>query len=226
MGVRARARIAAAAAFVAVPALVLASPAQGAAYRYWTYWSVADGSWSFATMGPAQSVPADGSVEGWRLSVTTESGSAQDAPRALPSFADICAATPATDGRKRVALVVDPGEPQDAPASEAPASLIATCVTVEPDATGYEVLRTAHRVRIGDSGLVCGIDGYPARECAALVDEQAAATQSAEPVLDAGADPSAASVQDGAGSALPLVAGLVVIAMLGAGAFALRRRRS
>lgn len=219
---RARARLAAAvmAAAVAVPALASASHA--ASYRYWTYWTAADGAWSFATAGPAQSIPADGTVQGWRFAVTTESGSADDAPRARPSFSEVCAATPATAGRKRVALVVDPGEPQDAPPGEVPGEPMATCVMAEPDATGYEVLRTAHRVRIGDSGLVCGIAGYPVAECAAIVDD----TVLPEDVADAGADPSAAAAQDGATSAVPLLAGLAIIGALAGGIVAVRRRRS
>ncbi|MFM7211093.1 MAG: SCO2322 family protein, partial [Actinomycetota bacterium] len=77
-------------------------------YRYWSYWVIADGGWVMADTGPSDQTPADGTVEGWRFSVNGISST--DLPRYSPDFATVCADTPAQDGRKRVALIVDPGE--------------------------------------------------------------------------------------------------------------------
>lgn len=157
-------------AVTAALALGVAATAHAAAYRYWTYWQGGTGSWAFATAGPASLVPADGSVEGWRFAVTTTAGSAIDAPSVAPSFDAICGATPAENGRKRVALVVDPGSPAIAPEGQTPPATITTCVVAEPDATGYQVLRSTTSVRT-DGGLICAVDDYPSGECAPVVDD-------------------------------------------------------
>ena len=47
---------------------------------------------------------------------------------------------------------------------------------------GLDVLKAALDVRAGDSGLICGIAGYPAQECGAEIDApsaEAAVTTSA-----------------------------------------------
>src|SRR5262245_47823835 len=82
-------------------------------YRFWGYYQWTAGKWAFSPKGPGQIVPADGSVEGWRFAVAPETISRT--PRANGDFAAICAAAPAEAGKKRVALVIDPGTPQDAP---------------------------------------------------------------------------------------------------------------
>ena len=159
------AAIAAAAALMPV---ALAAPAHAAAYRYWSYWLGSDGQWSFSNMGASSRTPADGTVEGWRFSVSGVAGN--DRPSFAPDFDTVCADTPAQEGRKRVAVVVDPGVAQDAPDGEMPPGAWALCVVAEPRATGYDVLRAAAPVRV-DSGLICAIGGYPATECAVVIDE-------------------------------------------------------
>lgn len=230
--------IAAGMAFTVAGALALPATAHAAAYRYWTYWSGAGGTWSFATMGPAQSLPADGSVEGWRFAVTSESGSPEDAPRVEPSFRAICDGTPAVAGNKRVALVVDFGLADDAPAGEQPGAPVTTCVSIATDATGYQVLRSALEVRVGDDGLVCDIDGYPRSECAAIVENEArdenpdeAPDENPEAVVadvvtDAGADPDAPSAADAADSPVPLMIGIAIAGALAMAAVVVRRRRT
>lgn len=222
--------IAAGVAFTVAGALALPATAHAAAYRYWTYWSGAAGTWSFATMGPAQSLPPDGSVEGWRFAVTSESGSPEDAPRVEPSFRAICDGTPAVAGNKRIALVVDFGLADDAPAGEVPGAPVTTCVSIATDATGYQVLRSALEVRVGDNGLVCDIDGYPRSECAAIVeneapDEDAEAVVS-DVVTDAGADPDAPSAADAADSPVPVIVGIAITGALAIAAVVVRRRRT
>lgn len=230
---------AAGATALAVAACVLVAPsAQASAYRYWTYWQAPTGttSWAFATQGPGTSLPADGSVEGWSFGVTTESGSADDAPSIAPEFDAICADTPAAAGSKRVALVVDTGPAAVAPDGEVPPAPIATCVLADQQASGYEILRSVVEVRTED-GLVCGVAGYPARECAPVLDDAEAnallAAAAAAPAPTGSASAAAGSESGMAADQQPVSGGgtpwatLAVGALLIAGAaigVAIRRR--
>ena len=168
MTTRRRAIVAALAVAVAVvvPSAVLPAASQAAAYRYWSYWLGAEGGWTFANVGPAFRSPADGSLEGWRFSVSGVEGN--HAPSFAADFEAVCADTAPEDGRKRVAVVVDPGVAADAPEGEQPPGAWAMCVVAEPRATGYDVLRAAATVR-AERGLICGIGGYPARGCADVI---------------------------------------------------------
>jgi len=65
----------------------VAAPAQAAAYRYWGFFHQDKGAWAFAQKGPAQTIPADGTVDGWRFAVADESS--VRTPRALPTFATL-----------------------------------------------------------------------------------------------------------------------------------------
>lgn len=217
--------------------IAAAGPAHASAYRYWTYWTGSDGEWSFATAGPAFLIPADGSVQGWRFAVTTAAGSAA-VPRSPASFDEICADTPPQDGKKRVALVVDPGDPGEAPPGQSPSDISTTCVVADSDATGYQVLRSVTTVRV-DKGLVCGIDGYPTGECAPVVDdptpETSASASPATSVASAPATPvgegsamdtaAVASEDGGSGTPWPLIS-VIAIATVVAGLLVVRRRRA
>jgi hypothetical protein len=148
--------------------LPAAASASATTYRYWSYWHVSDGRWAFATTGPGGYRPPDGAVEGWRFAVSSQGGGA--APRDLPAFTDVCGSQPRKDGEKRVVLVVDEGTPADAPPGETvPDPLQEYCVTVPESASGAQVLTAVVKVRSNDSGLVCGIDGWPSRGCGEVV---------------------------------------------------------
>lgn len=165
---RRRTIVAAIAAAVAVvaPSALLPATSQAAAYRYWSYWLGTDSGWSFANVGPSFRVPADGTLEGWRFSVSGIEGN--HAPSFAADFDAVCAETAAVEGRKRVAVVVDPGVVADAPDGEQPPGAWAMCVVADARATGYDVLRAAATVR-AERGLICGIGGYPARGCADVI---------------------------------------------------------
>lgn len=165
---RAVAAALAVAAAVAVPSALVPAASQAAAYRYWSYWLGTDAGWSFANVGPAYRSPADGSIEGWRFSVSGVEGN--HTPSFAADFEAVCGNTDAVDGRKRVAVVVDPGSSADAPDGEQPPGAWAMCIVAEPRATGYDVLRAAATVRT-DRGLICAIGGYPARGCADVIAE-------------------------------------------------------
>jgi len=168
MTTRRRAIAAAFAATMAVvaPAAIMPAASHAAAYRYWSYWLGSEGDWAFANVGPAFRIPADGTLEGWRFAISGVQGN--QAPSSAPDFDAVCGATPPEDGRKRVAVVVDPGAAQDAPEGEQAPGAWAMCVVAEPQATGYEVLRAAATVRT-ERGLICGIGGYPSRGCAEVI---------------------------------------------------------
>ncbi len=218
---------------LALIGLLAAAPAQAAAYRYWTYWQGAASGWTFATAGPATTVPADGSVEGWRFAVTTQAGRPGDRPGTAPDFATICGTATARAGSKRVALVVDPGPASIAPAGQSPATPLTTCVVAPAEATGYQVLRSMTTVRT-DAGLICGISGYPVDECAPVVDdaELAAAAAAASAPSANGASPPTnaampAAATPGGDSGTPwatIAVGGLLLVLAGVGAYRYRFR--
>ncbi|MEI8261287.1 MAG: SCO2322 family protein [Actinomycetes bacterium] len=154
-----------------VVALFVFAPAAHAdsAYRYWSYFTSSDGTWTYAMKGPADLVPADGTVEGWRFAVTSDAMATPPTPVQVPDFATLCKDVPAEAGKKRVGLVIDAGPAAVAPAGETPLNRSVACTVVPVDATGLQVLESLDKVRL-DKGLVCGIDGYPATECSPTVD--------------------------------------------------------
>lgn len=156
-------------ALLAVASVATASPSSAATYRYWSYWLASGSGWTYSSWGPASLTPADGSVEGWRFGMGEGTSGAGLSPRSAPDFDRICAGTPASEGTKRVAIIIDPGLADHAPDGEFPAGAWAMCVTAPPKATGFDILREAASVRT-QQGMVCGLAGYPARECAVIVD--------------------------------------------------------
>ena len=189
-------------------------------YRYWGYfhWAEADG-WQFATKGPADYTPEDGSVEGWRFALNV--GKTAREPRTDGNFSSICADTAAEDGQKRVAVVIDYGLPEDAPEGDEPPAPRGACAVVPTDANGAQVLQAVADVRL-EKGLTCGIDGYPAGECAAEV-KNASVPEQDEPVeLQL---PGAEADADGDFPWAPV--GVAVLALaIGAAAALTQRRRA
>lgn len=201
--------------------VAIATPAHAeTAYRYWSYWLVQDGRWVFAQEGPATRLPADGTVEAWRFAISTQSGDPALAPSlsAMSAFDEVCEQTTATEGSKRIAVIVDFGTSADAPGGATPPAPVASCATVDADATSMQALSSAFDLRIED-GLVCGIDGYPATGCAEIVDTAQMATQAAAPAVDDATDDVL-----GLGSS-PLTAALT-LAAIGLLAFVVLRRRT
>jgi hypothetical protein len=135
---------------------IVAAPAQAAAFRFWGYFQLANGAWVFAQTAPAQAVPADGSVEGWRFAIADESSTR--APRTTPTFDALCAGTPVAAGTKRVGLVIDYGRAADNADGAQPPAPRAACVAVPVKATGSEVLAARATLRL-DKGLTCAAAG-------------------------------------------------------------------
>jgi hypothetical protein len=167
--------------------LLTAAPAQAANYQYWGYYQLDNGAWTFAQKGPAETNPADGSVEGWRWAITEESGTPPRNPRVTPAFTNVCGSGAAETGTKRVAVVIDYGRDVDGDGGTPPKP-VTKCATVPTAATGAEVLAAVATVRNGDGGLVCGIDNYPATGCGGQVSTLTDAQKAADtPVTELGA---------------------------------------
>ncbi|GAB3927724.1 hypothetical protein GCM10029976_024330 [Kribbella albertanoniae] len=130
-------------------------------FRFWGYYQWTSSQWSFAQRGPDAVVPADGSVEGWRYAV---GGAKPRVPRAAGDFEAICSGAPAEAGKKRVAVVIDPGTGEDEQPGEVVGLATGTCVVTDPKSNGAQVLAAAKPTRI-EKGLTCGIDGYPSKGC-------------------------------------------------------------
>ncbi len=185
-----------------VAAAVAPSTASAATYRYWTYWWGRPGttSWQFASLGPASDVPGDGWVLGWRFGTTNTSGTGAKPPRTSHTYADLCGDPAVETGRIRVAVVVDYGSDADAPPGESPpggGTARVECTSIRTGAHGFAAMTEVRLdLRVGDQGLVCGIDGYPRTECAAVVVASAASptpTASTVPTATRSATPPRAS---------------------------------
>ena len=179
---RARATVIVAIA-LAMSAIAPAARADSA-YRYWTYWIGDDAGWSFAQEGPATRLPADGDVEGWRFEISTAAGSPDLAPRTdvAAVFDDACGSTPHVDGKKRIAVALDFGDPSDAADGATPPEAQVACAVVGDDATSAQALAALVDIR-AENGMVCGLAGYPATGCADLVDPSAMAAAPTTPVV-------------------------------------------
>ncbi len=143
-------------------------------YRYWGYFQAASGAstWTAAMTGPSVEVN-DGDVEGWTF-VFSNNDIPAVSPMMEPDFATLCEGTPEASGKVRVGLVVDFGAGNIAPEGETPREFFSDCVVVPTGSVGLDVLEAALDVRASESGLICGIAGYPAQECGAEVEAPAA----------------------------------------------------
>ncbi|MGW1542625.1 SCO2322 family protein [Streptomyces sp. NPDC002309] len=201
-----------------------AGAAQATGYRYWSFWEREGTAWTYATQGPSLARPADGSVQGFRFAVSEDSEDASR-PRGAADFSTICANTPAKDGEKRVALVVDFGTATDAPSGETPPASRTACARLAPDATAADALAAvAKPLRYDANALLCAIAGYPQKGCG----EQVAA--GGDPATTTGEESGEAPAtttgeESGGGPSLGIVAGVAAVAVLGAAAGWQARRR-
>lgn len=225
---RAVARRAAGALLLAALTAVLgAAPAHADGYRYWSFWQrgAQAADWAYATQGPATLRPADGDVVGFRFAVSKDSADAAK-PRGEAGFGAVCDRTPAKDGTKRVAVVLDFGTPTDAPAGERPPAGRTACAQVATDASAGEALAAvAKPLRYNSAALLCGISGYPKSGCGEKADGGGARTATASPAGERDGEKADASGDDGGPSA-GLIGGIAVLAVLGgATVWQTRRRR-
>ena len=189
-------------------------------YRYWGYFQAPAGatSWTAAMTGPSVEVK-DGDVEGWTFTASSNDIPAT-APMMDPDFADLCAGVSEVAGKVRVGLVVDFGAAEIAPAGEIPGEFFRDCVVVKSGSVGLDVLTEVLEVRAAESGLICGIAGYPAQECGAEIDMALLKGEEVESI----STKEEATTEPSSNNSIAL-AGLAVIALL-VGLVALRRRSS
>lgn len=215
--------------------VLVAGPGTGTAqavdgYKYWNYYHVTAGKYSFATTGPSGHTPKDGSVEAYRYGLSsTAAGVPPRTPPTRYTADEICEASPAAKaGQKRVGVLIDYGTTAEAAKGETPAKPRAACAVVPAKATGQQVLDAVADVRL-DKQLLCGIDGYPVRTCSVTVKNPPARAKEKPVAFKVPAKPaaegtSAAPVSDGGGFPWPLVGALGAVVVIGGGALALSRR--
>ena len=213
-----------------ITVLLPVGAANAVAYRYWGYYQLSGSTWEFATKGPAETNPADGSVEGWRFAVGDESSTRL--PRAVATFDEICGGTAAEDDEKRVAVVIDYGRAADSEDGAEPPAPTAACALVPSSASGLDVLLEVADVR-QDASLICAIDDYPATGCGGevkTVSEEAAAPDTAVELdfagEDAATDVPAAEDEDESNTGTYVAIAVILVAALGVGLAVSRRRGS
>ena len=186
-------------------------------YRYWGYFQAQGGatSWTAAMTGPSVEVK-DGDVEGWTF-VFSNNDIPAIAPMMDPDFATLCDGIPETVGKVRVGLVVDFGDANIAPAGETPMEFFSDCVVLPTGSVGLDVLNSVLDVRAGDSGLICGIAGYPAQECGAEIEAPA--------VQEAVTASAPSDVAEQASNSTPLLMALLAAMLLIGFIFNRRRNR-
>ncbi|MDN3353245.1 SCO2322 family protein [Actinomadura sp. DC4] len=203
-----RSGVAAVAALVFGLVLALSAPVSADTTAFWGYWQ-ADGShWAFAKTGPATAHPKDGAVEGWRFAKA--SGNTGTPPHARPDFTAVCGSAPAPAGSKRVAVVLDYGEPAEAPSGATPPAAKTACAIVAKDATGSDVLAKVARPQADKSGLICAIDAFG--PCAKAAPAPSSSAAPAKHKRSAGS------------TALTIGVGLVLVLAAGGSMMAVRRR--
>jgi len=159
---------------------VLTIPTSSAAtkgYRYWGYFQAAPqaNTWTAAMTGPTVDIK-DGAVEGWSF-VFSNDDIPSVAPSVLPDFKKICGSTKSVSGKKRIGLVIDFGQKSYAPTGEKIQKTIVRCVVTAKNSQGIDVLGQVVKVRAGSSGLICGFNGYPKKECGVEIETPAALMQ-------------------------------------------------
>jgi hypothetical protein len=147
-------------------ATITPAQAAGTGYRYWGYFQAAPKAttWTAAMTGPTVDI-ADGSVEGWAFTFSSEAIPDATSPSVLPDFQSICGKTRPVSGKKRIGIVIDFGAAYLAPSGEKPLRTVKRCITIDKKAQGIDVLGKVVRVRGDKSGLICGLAGYPRKEC-------------------------------------------------------------
>lgn len=209
-----------------------AGPAQAQEYRYWSFWDGKDGSWSYATEGPATLRPADGAVVGFRFTVGADSAAAGK-PRGAADFGALCARTPAEDGTKRVGVVIDFGTAADAPGGERPPAARKECARVAQDASAGDALAAVARpLRYDSRALLCAVAGYPEAGCADQVEASGGSSSGSSAAPGSGSasedarEPSGSRAPDGGGGpSAGLLGGVAAVVVLGAAAVWQARRR-
>ena len=138
-------------------------------YRYWGYsQSDTDGkTWITAMEGPATTDPQDGSVEGWNYTFSADGVVDPQPPTLTPDFQSLCSGTPEKDDAKRIGYIIEFGDSAIHPEGDIAPEKLQGCASVPVDATGIDVLNAVTQVRAGEGGFICGLAGFPSKDCGA-----------------------------------------------------------
>ncbi|MBU7599308.1 hypothetical protein JGS22_017225 [Streptomyces sp. P38-E01] len=236
--------VAAVLALVAPLAGARSAEAADGGYRYWSFWTASEhGEWRYAQQGPAGLRPDDGEVVGFRFTASRDAGESDGesegpadgegpgggrgdgaTPRPTADFREICADNGPAAGRKRVALVVDPGTGADAPSGEKPPEPRTACALLEPGGSAADALAAeAPPLRYDSSALLCAIEGYPKSGCGERISGGGEDGPDSSDPGDDRADGS--DGLDDSGPTAPLYLGVGVLILLAAGAARQVRRR-
>lgn len=154
-------------------------------FRFWSLWTATDGRWHQIRDNPdVVDLPAR-AVLAWSFIRGADTADSGQAPRMAGRFDSLCPQGAPGVGTP-VAVVIDYGEPGDAPVGEIPPPDRVACVAVADPATPSTALAAAAQVRMGEEGLVCGVDGYPRQECAAKAVTTADPLTTGEPAPSSG----------------------------------------
>ena len=145
--------------------IISSASAADKGWRYWGYYQAAPGAktWTAAMTGPFVDIK-DGAVEGWSF-VFSADDIPSIAPSVKPDFRTICGKVKADKDTKRIGLVIDYGSKAYAPKGEKVQKTFTTCVRTAKESQGIDVLGQVAKIRAAKSGLICGLNGYPAKEC-------------------------------------------------------------
>jgi hypothetical protein len=145
--------------------IISSASAADKGWRYWGYYQAAPGAktWTSAMTGPFVDIK-DGAVEGWSF-VFDATDIPTIAPSVKPDFRAICGKVKADKDTKRIGLVIDYGSKAYAPKGEKVQKTFTTCVRTAKESQGIDVLGQVAKIRAAKSGLICGLNGYPAKEC-------------------------------------------------------------
>jgi hypothetical protein len=145
--------------------IISSASAADKGWRYWGYYQAAPGAktWTAAMTGPFVDIK-DGAVEGWSF-VFSADDIPSIAPSVKPDFQSICGKIRADKDTKRIALVIDYGLQAYAPKGEKVKKTFTTCLRTAKESLGIDVLGQVTKIRADKSGLICGLSGYPAKEC-------------------------------------------------------------
>jgi hypothetical protein len=145
--------------------IISSASAADKGWRYWGYYQAAPGAktWTAAMTGPFVDIK-DGAVEGWSF-VFDATDIPTIAPSVKPDFRTICGKVKADKDTKRIGLVIDYGSKAYAPKGEKVQKTFTTCIRTAKESQGIDVLGQVAKIRAAKSGLICGLNGYPAKEC-------------------------------------------------------------
>lgn len=117
--------------------------------------------------GPATTDPQDGTVEGWNYTLSAEGVVDAEPPTLAPDFQTLCGSTAVKDDAKRVGYVIEFGNTAIHPEGDIAPTALQGCASVPIDASGIDVLNAVTEVRAGEGGFICGLAGFPSKDCGA-----------------------------------------------------------